>query len=114
MALVNCNASNCGYNKNKYCYKQSLKIEGLFSRSKLGTFCQSFRNPYDSYEFKEEMASEMFDDIKPAEENKNYVGCSANYCAFNNDNYCTAKEIKIGNTCARYRSETQCDSFRLK
>lgn len=109
MSEIKCLASNCGFNQNSHCHKKHIKVEGLFSRSKLGTFCQSFRNPVDENMFKEEMAEEIFDD-----ENGVRIGCSANYCIYNKDNYCKAKQINIGSKNAKYRSETQCDSFELK
>lgn len=110
MAEINCKALNCGFNKCSLCSKKNVKIEGLFSRSKLGTFCQSFRNPIDNQEFKEEMALDMLEDM--ALEPK--IGCSANYCLYNKDNSCMAKTITIGANDAKYRSETQCDSFKLR
>ena len=55
-----------------------------------------------------EIAREMTAD------NNVQVSCSANYCQYNKDNYCEAREIKIGNEDAKYRSETQCDSFKLR
>ena len=109
MSQIKCNAQNCGYNENNMCHKKNIKVEGLFSRSKLGTFCQSFRNPIDEALFKEEMADEMND-----EEHKTKIGCSANYCIYNKDNYCKAEKITVGQKNAKYRSETQCDSFELK
>lgn len=109
MSEIKCLATNCGFNENCHCHKKHIKVEGLFSRSKLGTFCQSFRNPIDENMFKEEMAEEMFNDEAGVK-----IGCSANYCIYNKDNYCKAKKISIGSKNAKYRSETQCDSFELK
>ena len=42
------------------------------------------------------------------------VACSANYCTYNKNNMCTKDEITIGNSNAKYRSETECDSFKLR
>lgn len=109
MSEIKCSAINCGYNEKNTCHKKNIKVEGLFSRSKLGTFCQSFRNPIDETLFKEEMADEMSMD-----EHKVKIGCSANYCIYNKDNYCKASKITVGQKNAKYRSETQCDSFELK
>ncbi len=109
MAKIHCNASNCGFNQDNTCHKKSVKVEGLFSRSKLGTFCQSFRNPIDDSLFKEEMADEII-----PQDNIVRIGCSATYCIYNKDNYCKASHIEIGGKSAKYRSETQCDSFDLK
>ncbi len=109
MSEIKCAATNCGFNENFHCHKKHIKVEGLFSRSKLGTFCQSFRNPVDENMFKEEMADEIFEDEQGV-----VIGCSANYCIYNKDNYCKAKKINVGSKNAKYRSETQCDSFELK
>lgn len=109
MSEIKCSALNCGYNENNTCHKKNIKVEGLYSRSKLGTFCQSFRNPIDETLFKEEMADEM-----SLDEHKVKIGCTANYCIYNKDNYCKASRITVGQKNAKYRSETQCDSFELK
>lgn len=108
MTKVECNARTCGYNDCNQCNKRNIDVEGLFAKSKIGTFCQSFKNPRDSQILMKEIAKEMTTD------NNVSVLCSANYCAFNKDNYCNAKDIRIGNEDAKYRSETQCDSFKLR
>ncbi|MGM9970014.1 MAG: DUF1540 domain-containing protein [Anaeroplasma sp.] len=108
MTKVSCNAKTCGYNSCEFCTKKNIDIEGLFAKSKIGTFCQSFKNPHGNNDLKMEMASEMTTDTKVS------VACSANYCRFNQDDYCHKDDILIGNEKAQYRSETQCDSFRLK
>lgn len=108
MTKVACNAKTCGYNDCRLCNKKNIDIEGLFAKSKIGTFCQSFKNPHDSSQLMKEIASELTND------NAIKVSCSANYCEYNKENYCEAKEITIGNENAKYRSETQCDSFKLK
>ncbi|MBQ3253388.1 MAG: DUF1540 domain-containing protein [Acholeplasmatales bacterium] len=108
MTKVSCNAKTCGYNDNEYCTKKGIDVEGLFAKSKIGTFCQSFKNPHGNEELRMEMANE----ISP--ESKIQVTCSANYCRYNQENLCHKDEILIGNDKAQYRSETQCDSFKLK
>ena len=108
MTKIQCNAECCGYNKNKYCTKGNIDVEGLFAKSKIGTYCESFKSANGNEEMKMEMASEM----TPGEKTK--VCCSANYCRYNSDEVCHKDEIIIGNDKAQYRSETQCDSFKLK
>lgn len=110
MTNVLCSAKTCGYNDCNHCCKKNIDIEGLFAKSKIGTFCQSFKNPQNSEVMMKEMAKEL---NANADENVS-VACSANYCAYNDNNYCQAKQIKIGNEEAKYRSETQCDSFKLR
>lgn len=113
MTNIKCSAVNCGFNKGKYCNKHNVKVEGLFSRSKLGTFCQSFTKPIDVKDFNAEMANEMYTGYD-LDENLINVSCSANYCIYNEENKCTAPNIKVGFSNAKYRSETQCDSFKLR
>jgi hypothetical protein len=114
MTNISCSAKNCAYNKNMACYKGRINVEGLFSRSKLGTFCESFKTPRERQLFEMELGSDMQSDSLEAFETKTDVTCSANYCVFNKNNKCSAQSIKVGMEEARFRSETECDSFKLK
>ncbi|HIT49994.1 MAG TPA: DUF1540 domain-containing protein [Candidatus Pelethenecus faecipullorum] len=109
MTKVSCNAKSCGYNENCECLKKHIDVEGLFAKSKIGTFCQSFKNPHRSDVLMTEMAREMTELPHAIK-----VECSANYCAYNENNLCVKENIQIGNENAQYRSETQCDSFRSR
>ena len=109
MTRVQCNATACGYNENQKCCKKHIDVEGLFAKSKIGTFCQSLKNPHNSETLMSEMAKEMY-----PENETTRVECSANYCAYNENSLCIAKDITIGNENAKYRSETQCDSFKSR
>lgn len=111
MSQINCNASHCCFNQELKCAKKNVKVEGLFSRSKLGTFCQSFKNPLNAKIIQEEFANEIIDTDK---QEAPKVSCTANYCAYNENSLCKARAITIGNVKAKYRSETECDSFTLK
>lgn len=112
MTKINCKACNCGYNENSYCKKKKVNVEGIFAKSKIGTFCESFLNPNRDSKVYTEMAKEMFDTNSPVTETK--IMCSANYCRHNTENVCHAKEIQVGSAGSKYRSETECDSFSLK
>ena len=49
MTKVGCKARSCGYNNNEECNKMNkIDVEGLYAKSRIGTFCQSFKNPLDS------------------------------------------------------------------
>ena len=110
MTDISCKAGLCGYNQNEKCMKKHINVEGLFAKSKIGTFCQSFKNPHTSSVLKAEMGSEIFNE----KEYGTKVKCSANYCYYNKDEECTAKQIKVGIEGAQYRSETECDTFKSK
>lgn len=114
MPNIKCCANNCAYNKRNTCFKGKVNVEGLFTRSKLGTFCESFKTPKEQAMFEFELGSEMLEDTTLSENVKTSVICSANYCYFNKNNRCNANNISVGTSNARYRSETECDSFQLK
>lgn len=108
---IRCMATNCGFNQDKSCQKKNVKVEGVFSRSKLGTFCQSFKNPLHTINFETEYANE----INPIKDlNKPYLMCNANYCKYNENLSCKAEVVNISKENAKYRSETECETFTLK
>lgn len=106
MTKVECNARSCGYNDCNLCKKRDIDIEGLFARNKIGTFCESFKNPKATNLLKYEFAKEMNLDSRVN------VSCSANNCIYNKMGNCSKDTILIGKTNAVYRSETECDSFK--
>lgn len=114
MTNISCTAKNCAYNKNTACYKGKINVEGLFSRSKLGTFCESFKNPREKLLYETELGSDMQDEALESFQTKTEINCSANYCYYNKNSKCSATKIKVGTDEARFRSETECDTFKLK
>lgn len=114
MTNVSCSACNCAYNKNDCCYKSKINVEGLFSRSKLGTFCETFKTPKERRIYEMELGSDMQSTNLEPYEIKTDVMCSANYCVHNKNNRCVNSTINVGPKAARYRSETECASFKLK
>lgn len=108
MTNINCKAEKCGFNSCGKCLKKEIDVEGLYAKSKVGTFCQSYKNIEYNPVKEMEIANEFTDDIL------HKVSCSANYCVFYNEGSCDNKEINIGKETSLYRSETECDSFTLK
>lgn len=113
MSEIKCNATACGFNKERYCNKKMIKMEGLFSRSKMGTFCQSFKNTMLDNITREELASDMHSTIVDDKMDVS-ISCSANYCVHNKNDKCQSKEVHVLGSNAKYRSETECDSFKLR
>lgn len=107
MSIVECKALSCGYNDCSACKKRSIDVEGLFAKNKIGTFCESFKNPVSTNLLKYEFAKEM------TVEGEVLVSCSANNCKYNKAGECKKQNIMIGKTGAMYRSETECDSFKI-
>ena len=102
------------YFQNNTCYKGKINVEGLFSRSKLGTFCESFKTPKERMVYETELGSDMQNENLEAFETKTEIKCSANYCYYNQNNRCVSDHIRIGGSHAKFRSETECNSFKLK
>ena len=44
MTNINCKAEKCCYNSCEKCLKGQIDVEGLYAKSKVGTFCQSYKN----------------------------------------------------------------------
>ena len=105
MTNINCDACKCGYNSSGRCMKGEIDVEGLFAKSKVGTFCQSYKNLEHNPIKEMEIARELSLDDLPHR---------ANYCSFYSDGCCQNREISIGKEDSLYRSETECDSFNLK
>ncbi len=106
--MIKCKCKNCYYNKKEQgaCFSPKIYVEGLYSKSRLGTFCSSFKTPKES-----EMSC---CNLNIREETKTTVNCSANYCKWYKQTKCTKDALEISDETARYRSETQCESFELK
>ena len=75
MTNISCSAKNCAYNKNMACYKGRINVEGLFSRSKLGTFCESFKTPRERQLFEAELGSDMQSDLRHRSESAAVCCC---------------------------------------
>ena len=112
MSNISCSATNCAYNKNNTCSKLKVEIEGMLSRSKLGTFCQSFSTSKEiqlsAIDFEAKSQNEK------KESNEIIVSCTSNKCLYYENGFCCAETIQVGFPEARFSSETQCDSFKLK
>ena len=114
MSNISCNATNCAYNKNSTCYKLTVKIEGLYSRSKLGTFCDSFEMPNEKKLIDGFYTAKMQNENLESFDTKIKVLCSSEHCMYKVNNHCTAEHINVGMPDAIFPSDTQCDSFKLK
>lgn len=99
MSNIKCNVIACSFNHNSSCLKKEITVEGLYSKSTIGTFCLNFKKS----NFKI-----ILDNVKEAQ-----ISCNSNYCKYNKDDKCTKKDVIIDGSNAEYRSETKCSSFSL-
>ena len=102
MAKISCSAVNCGHNKDLYCCKPNVYIDGETANRPEKTCCDSFVMK----------GSGSFAGENP-QGNVN-VECAAEMCVFNCNGVCDAKNIVVGTEEAKCIENTECDSFTTK
>lgn len=102
MTQLKCSAQTCIYNKDHYCSKGDIMVEGKDAKEPSGTCCGSFR------ERTRENASNTVGHPSRTID----VDCEAVKCIFNDDCKCTADEIGIMGSHACDCQDTECGSFR--
>lgn len=103
MPILNCTVTNCNYNRDRMCRKDSINVEGNAAEEKAATACGSFKEETDSY------TNSCGCSIEP--EAKTGIICSAEKCTYNENTYCTAGHVDIEGCNARCSKETMCASF---
>ena len=76
--MIKCSPKKCAFCNQGVCVNRNIKIEGLFARSKKGTFCLSFKNEDDLNSIIPSISSN---------DNK-LIRCDANYCKHNKRKRC--------------------------
>lgn len=102
MPLLSCTARTCLYNKNEYCSKGDILVDGDAAVTQDETCCRSFA-------MRSEGARNTFQSQKGYE--KIDVDCKARKCMFNKDEKCDADKITITGASACNYDETRCGSF---
>ena len=96
---LNCQAYNCAYNKNNYCYASHIKVEGYEAAITPETYCDSFKN-------KSSFSFSNFSGDTNLTTTQN-ISCSAKNCTYNIHGACNAKHLDIN-----FENAT-CETFRL-
>lgn len=104
MPLLNCTARTCVYNKEEYCSKGDIVVDGSNAKVADETCCSSFveRSGSAMNSVGEECGCKTID-----------VNCKACQCTFNNQEKCSADKITITGASACHCDETKCGSFEL-
>ena len=105
MREINCNASNCTYNKGSICYSYSVSIGGINSISEGETSCDSFSHEALNRGL---TSSAISDNIC------NYLNCEVENCIHNSNTHCNLESINISGLNSQTSTRTQCSSFELK
>ena len=105
MPLLNCTVKSCLYNKDEYCAKGDILVDGRTAKMSEGTSCKSF------VERKENASNSCgCGSATPHIQ----VECKACECTFNKEERSDAEEITITGRNACKCSDTECGSFCAK
>ena len=105
MPLLSCTARPCLYNKNEYCSKGDIQVDGPQAQKADETCCRSFVE-------KKEGAMNSMDTGTACQTIQ--VSCKACECTYNDSEKCDAAKITIAGTNACRCDETMCGSFYKK
>lgn len=102
MPLLSCTARTCVYNKDEYCSKGDIVVDGKNATVSDETCCSSFK----------ERRGDSVSNSTGCGCKTIYVDCKACDCTFNCDEKCEAEEITITGASALKPEETECRSFQ--
>lgn len=102
MPLLNCTARTCVYNKDEYCSKGDIKIDGNDAKTADETCCKSF------VERKEGVSNSASEGCGCQNVQ---ILCEACQCAYNHDEKCEAAKITVTGTGACKCGDTKCGTF---
>lgn len=105
MTDLRCEVSNCVYNEKCLCSRHEINVGNPMACTEKETCCESF--------------SESRDAAKNACVSKNpdskiVIRCEALKCVYNDNHYCSADSVNIGDTSANTTKETKCETFKAR
>ena len=104
MAILNCGAVDCSYNKDKCCCKGDIMVGGKHACECDGTCCESFhKRNGDSFTSAISHPSSTIS-----------IDCEATKCMYNADYRCQAEHVDIKGSNAGTSRDTICATFREK
>lgn len=102
MTNLKCDVSSCCYNESCKCVRNAIDVGNPRAISCFDTCCESFSTS---------CAKNASIDKDP--NGQLTIHCEATKCVYNEDSYCNAKSIEIGDKDATSTKETKCESFRI-
>ncbi len=104
MAILQCGAVTCTYNKENYCCKGDILVGGKQADRSKDTCCESFREGKgDRFVSSLEHPSKTIS-----------IDCEAAKCIYNSNYKCFAEKVKISGSQASNSKETLCETFKEK
>ena len=100
MPYLHCSATDCSNNKNLFCCRPSIDVQGSGAVSSLDTLCYNFVEKGRSF-----TSSTHFTETNDFLD----VACSAQNCVHNDSGQCYAEKIAIDSRL----SGAECGTFRM-
>lgn len=101
MPLLSCTTRTCMYNKDEYCSKGDILVDGDFAKTPDETCCRSFVERKEGAD----------NSVAGTPSQSIAVDCRATKCTFNCREKCDADRITITGTGAMTSGDTKCGSF---
>lgn len=102
MPALRCTAVKCVYNKEQLCSKGDIQVKGDHATTVDQTACGSFQ----------ERTGASSQNSCGCGKDTIQVGCTAETCTFNKNQYCHAGSIDINGSQACTSEETCCGTFK--
>lgn len=105
MNKINCEVTNCSYNKSRICFSNRVNIGGKTANNECDTCCGSF------------LDKKLYSDLSNTTSDQNSCNClicKVDSCAHNCNNLCDLNFINVSGQNVKIYSETNCASFNLR
>ncbi len=105
MNTLRCDVGNCATNRDGYCCREAIQVEGDSARDSVETCCSSFR---------EEIFGLSNDVIDQSPNPRCDVLCDAGRCLYNANGVCATDVVDIRGYGAENSGDTNCQTFRSR
>lgn len=107
MPNINCDVVRCVFNTKGGCSRDYIEVdENCEAHECCETYCESFSDKIS------EIKNSACTDGCPCSDSE--IECDVTNCKYNDNEYCTAEQIKIGTVHAKNCHETECETFTEK
>ena len=104
MTKLSCSAEKCMFNKDNYCCKSDIVVEGKGACNCGETCCGSFH----------EQGNNSGSNVAEHENPQVEIKCEATNCVHNENEQCKAGNIGIVGKHASYSEQTECGTFKSR
>ncbi|MGN0371056.1 MAG: DUF1540 domain-containing protein [Butyrivibrio sp.] len=104
MTDLGCCVTNCVYNAEHMCCKNSIKVIGKSATDSGSTCCGSYKGDY----------SQSAQNSSSAPNPKMDIRCDAVNCMHNDDKRCVASHVEVRTSADTVHGQTECSTFKMR